>query len=1014
MRRFYSLLLTAAFLLVGMNVLAVENHVQVVNHTTPAKSGEYTSLQDAIDHVLPGDTADLTLLGDQVLTEIVQIPHFTGDTANWNYQGEDPNVQIGEKPIRVREGQRIRLDLNGNTIKEKEDLPNGIGCIAVCKGTLHITGTGEIQHNHAEAVSNDNIKKSAITLFGAPWAFKQTVWTTLYVDENVFINAKGSGKNYGICIQNTSAKCSMMEPAKAGYNTYETNKSIFETYACHKTSNAGCAYGIRAYIKGQVFGNQRGINVLGTINAAPDCDENWTEKTRRYPDPAAVSKPFYYNNFYPYIKIYPTAQVWCYNETLESGNGGIYGGGYCVYDISGNVHGQTGIFLKAGDAILNGATVGSDSENSQSGANYGDSNAGTAIYIASDAGYAGDVKVVLTAETKVTGGGEAAIVDMTATNMVQGQEVQTNVTHLEIQQGVTIEAGANGAIELTNKTGTQKTTVTGGTINGTLTVGGTQQSVATLVPQDNNHHVVTIVDGNETIYVVSEGQAPSEVEGNSVIGAAANASISWKNSTTKEETLTANKKLTELQISQDYAQKLTVADGVTLEVGRVVLGTKAQIVVEAGGKFIVSGEQGIATVRESNIVLKTQENKPAIFLIHPSITYNRTPAATVEFTSKSFYTPEGYVFQRFGLPTVKDGLEGVSGADNPRTRFWSFDYSNNSWKALGFINGTGSDVALDITKMNDPFEYYQMMNFGATNPDGVVYTFTGNLLGNREPVMQILANSWKGFANSYMGIMQLSELLKLIPNTVDKAIYTYNVDAVHGSWEPVTNLNSAGAKLNPMQPFLIRNRYDAAEVALNYTTTVYNPTMGIVPNGAPSRAAANNITMAKITIANENSTDYVIVAEDNEFTPSFDNGYDASKYMNDEVNLYVEAEENMSIFATDNLENTTLGVSSVLGGTYTITFSNVSGDNFVLVDNMTGAQTAMNEGNSYEFNVAANTVNSHRFVILPIAKVPTAIENTAVKAHAKGVYSLMGQYLGDKIEVLPAGVYVVNGVKIVK
>lgn len=1010
MKKIYSLLLTAAALLVGTNAWAVENHVQVVNHTNPAKSGEYNSLQEAIDAVLPGDTADLTLLGDQVLTELVQMPHFTGDTLNWNYQGEDPNVQIGEKPIRVRDGQRIRLDLAGNTIKEKEDLTLGIGCIAVCKGTLHITGQGEIQHNHSEAACKTNVTKSAITLFGAPWAFKQTVWTTLIVDEQVFINAQGSGKNYGICLQNTAQKCSMMEKAKAGYSTYETTN--LDNYSCHMTSNAGCAYGIRVYVKGQVFGNQRGINVLGTINAAPDCDENWTQKTRRYPDPAAANKPFYYDNFYPYIKIYSTAQVWCYNDDLESGNGGIYGGGYCVYDISGNVHGQTGIFLKSGDAILDGATVASDSENSQKGGNYGDSNAGTAIFIASDAGYAGDVKVVLTAETTVTGGGEAAIVDMTASNMVQGEEVQTNVTHLEIQQGVTIEAGDNGAIELTNSTGTQKTTVTGGTINGTLTVGGTQTSVSTLVPNDDNYHVTTIQDGNETIYVVSEGPAPVEEEGNSVIGAAENTSISWKNSTTKAETLNADKKLTELQINQNYVQTLTIPDGKTLEVGRVVLGAKAQIIVEAGGKFIVSGQQGIATVRESNIVLKTQENKPAIFLIHPSVTYNRTPEATVEFTSKSFYTPEGYVYQRFGLPTVKDGLESITGAGDPRTRFWSFDYSNNSWKALGFINGTGSDVALDIKKINDPFEYYQMMNFGATDPSGVVYTFEGSLLGNREPVMQILENSWKGFANSYMGVMQLSELLELIPNTVDKAIYTYNVDAVHGSWEPVTNLNSAGAKLNPMQPFLIRNRYAAAEVALNYASTVYNPTLN--PASAPRRAAANDITKAKITIASENSVDHVIVAEDAQFSAEFDNGFDASKYMNEDVNLYVEDEEMMSIFATDNLENTTLGVSSVLGGTYTITFSNVSGDNFILVDNMTGALTAMVEGNSYEFNMAANSVNDHRFVILPIAKVPTAIENTEVKANVKGVYTLMGQYVGEKIDELPAGVYVVNGVKIVK
>ena len=46
--------------------------------------------------------------------------------------------------------------------------------------------------------------------------------------------------------------------------------------------------------------------------------------------------------------------------------------------------------------------------------------------------------------------------------------------------------------------------------------------------------------------------------------------------------------------------------------------------------------------------------------------------------------------------------------------------------------------------------------------------------------------------------------------------------------------------------------------------------------------------------------------------------------------------------------------------------------------------------------------------------MPTALENAEVKANVKGVYTLMGQYLGEKIDKLPAGVYVVDGVKVVK
>lgn len=43
-----------------------------------------------------------------------------------------------------------------------------------------------------------------------------------------------------------------------------------------------------------------------------------------------------------------------------------------------------------------------------------------------------------------------------------------------------------------------------------------------------------------------------------------------------------------------------------------------------------------------------------------------------------------------------------------------------------------------------------------------------------------------------------------------------------------------------------------------------------------------------------------------------------------------------------------------------------------------------------------------------------AIENISATTAHTGVYSLLGYYLGEDITVLPAGVYVVNGQKIIK
>jgi hypothetical protein len=178
----------------------------------------------------------------------------------------------------------------------------------------------------------------------------------------------------------------------------------------------------------------------------------------------------------------------------------------------------------------------------------------------------------------------------------------------------------------------------------------------------------------------------------------------------------------------------------------------------------------------------------------------------------------------------------------------------------------------------------------------------------------------------------------------------------------------------------------------------------------------NDITKAKLVVKGENCIDRVVVAEDARFTAEFDNGYEAVKYMNDGINMYVTDEEKMAHFATDNLENTFIGFQAVKGGNYTIEFSNVKGEELMLIDHEANTHVAMVEGGAYEFTAAANATNDYRFEIVSKAKMPTGIENTEAVKSVKGIYTITGQYMGG-MEVwnsLPAGIYVVNGEKRVK
>ena len=570
-------------------------------------------------------------------------------------------------------------------------------------------------------------------------------------------------------------------------------------------------------------------------------------------------------------------------------------------------------------------------------------------------------------------------------------------------QIIVVDGDFDGKIQVTDGT---KLGIEGGTfINTGLT---TEQLEAYLDTEKTE--VIENPDGSKTVIDKTAAKTDfSNVNENSVVTVPASTN------------LTISDEVTVKQLSVSNGSSVTIADGGVLHVNGqmgIILGASGNLTIKAGGKvFVESGL--IHNDNEDNLVIENKEGKNGILLIAPNTQMygNDNPAATVKFISKACVTTESKeIYQRFGLPMKKNGLTSITAAGNPETRFYAFDYTANTWKGIGYINPSDGyeDQPLDLSKLNDPFEYYQMLNFVATTPAGVEYTMKGRLLGNSEPTMNILENSWKGFANSYLGQVKLSELLALIPNTVDKAIYTYDVNATYATWNPVTNLNAATMMLDPMQPFLIRNRYEAAEVEMDYERAVYNPALGIPNPASAPRRAVNTWTMVDILVSGENCNDHIVVAEGEDFSADFDNGYDASKFMNEGINMYISADEKMAIFATDNLENTYVGLQTINGGNYTIEFANVQGEELTLIDHETGARVAMVEGATYEFT--ANGTNDYRFEIVGRQNMPTAIENTEAVKSAKGVYTITGQYVGEMNvwNTLPAGVYVVNGEKRVK
>lgn len=978
MKKFYSLVLIATALLVGTNVWA---EIRQAN--------DWASLKSAWEAAENNDEIQLT-------------NDISMDKALW----------LGTVGMND-DAKSITLNLNGHTLSAVNKTVNKM--FIITHGELNVINGNILQ-------SGTNATSSTYDIFHVSGSTYKTVNAKTadsgyYSHLNIAANVTLTAHSNAIVVDRIDAWYSSAIATK-GLTTPSAKPYNTNVY----TTSRGLANGARVDVFGKVYANKYCIKANGNLGASASSSTG-VARTGYIQDPSTeaayvieAGEELLYS---PFIYIHSGAEL---KTDVPTSSEAIaaYSGGYSRWMIEGTCVGSTGVYVKSGQLEIKNATIASNYTGTYNEAvvdrTSGVDAGGSGIVMESSTAYAGGIDVTVSGNTTVTPTVGYAVDEAVSQPSSEG----TKVNNINIEGGVFHE-GEEGTIKVTQVTADGESTtvaITGGTVEGgnSGTTIGDQNLTEFLQDQSGDTHatvVATDAQGNETI-VISEGAAP--LEANTV--SASTGSCNWVSTANANDTLKADKTLTELQISsKDYNQTLVISAGVKLEVGRVVLGAKAQIVVKPGAKFVVTGEQGLAAFQESNLVLETQEGNPAIFLFNPAVTSNTHPMATVEFISKSYVNGSDYASQRFGIPTnaaltAIDAVDPTDATIKVRSRFYNFDYANNVWNSLGYINGGASDPDLDMTKLAEPFGYYQMYNYVTTAGTKVI--MKGALVGNASPELGVRENFWNGYANSYMAPMNIQVLLDEIPGTVDKAIYLYDINEDQATWEPLSliDLKPTDA-IQPMQPFLIRNTLAAAEIGVDYTDAVWTPATTAAT--APARRSAmSDITRAKMIVKGEGCIDRVTVAEGAEFTAEFDNGYDAAKYMNDGINMYVSANEKMSIFATNDIEGTYVGLQTVKGGNYSIEFANVQGEDLTLIDHATGARVLMVEGNTYEF--AAEGTNDYRFEIVKSAKMPTAIENAEAVKSAKGIYTITGQYMGEMNvwNTLPAGVYVVNGEKLVK
>ena len=385
--------------------------------------------------------------------------------------------------------------------------------------------------------------------------------------------------------------------------------------------------------------------------------------------------------------------------------------------------------------------------------------------------------------------------------------------------------------------------------------------------------------------------------------------------------------------------------------------------------------------------------------------------ATVEFVTKSFYkAANNYQYERFGIPTWKE-LESIE--CNVAGLYTGIRmYKNGVWDDLGFLQ---KDIPFEKKyDMNVPFATYNLLAFQATA--GAEYLFKGELTGNNDAALNTV-DEWTPFTNSFTANVDVTELLEALDGCAHIGGYLYlatpqgNGKYSWKAWDSESD-GLTGLKMAPMQAFILYNSDGVEEASvLNYKSMVYDPATGGA--GAPRRAKVYDYT-AKLSIVVESAdgaSDQVVIRE------SPNSRRNAVKYMNDDVNIYAHGVDNtLSIASSDDVENTYFGFSTVEGGSFTIRFINVSGRQFDFVDIETNERVAVEEGKTYSFSTTANTVADYRFKIVEREGIATAVDAINAEKTNKGIYTIMGQYVGEMNiwNSLPAGVYVVDGEKRVK
>ena len=423
-----------------------------------------------------------------------------------------------------------------------------------------------------------------------------------------------------------------------------------------------------------------------------------------------------------------------------------------------------------------------------------------------------------------------------------------------------------------------------------------------------------------------------------------------------------------------------------------------------GGLTVGAG--GVKGATTDNFIIKASTEGQTGYIRISPYTEQPMPKATMEMYSKAYYDMTADdrnnvgSWQYVGSPMA----EAETAAKSIYKSSWIYNWNE----------ATAEWENNRKTLILKPFEGYCTSQY--KYPEGMLITNTGQLASNGNVELNLTYTGdadtlrCNVFANSYAAPIDITQFTTGdFSEGVEATINLFNTGSKNNIADQVgkTNLDAPGqyiaipvataadlvanhkypAIIPAMQGFFV-NTKKAGSLTLNYERLVWNADYTKHAN-APLRTKERSTTTGALCLSIEadgwRDNLYLLEAED--YDANYQNGYDARKMMNGELNIFAVEEEDtyLAVDATHSLVNTRVGVRTGEETAYTFTFANLrTQDAIALLDNETEQIIPIAEGATYTFFAAPNTMITNRFVIVADEDadgegVATDIQNTTIE-----------------------------------